>query len=206
MVGTNSSITKIGNTTGDEFFVGTTGAFRVQRSVTSSEAFRVQVLGDTFGRWLGTSDGKLRWSSGSADYDITLERSAVKTLRLTNAIFESRSPEANSDIMRWQGSGGARLGRFLETSGGHGWFEVSNSAATALVRFRADGGDNYINTGNLGVGTATPGAKLDVTGDIRASSDVEVTDATKGIILKSPNGTRWRVTVGDGGVLSTNSL
>lgn len=38
------------------------------------------------------------------------------------------------------------------------------------------------------------------------ATDVEVTDATKGIILKSPNGTRWRVTVGNDGALSTTSL
>lgn len=36
--------------------------------------------------------------------------------------------------------------------------------------------------------------------------DIEITDATKGIILKSPNGTRWRVTVGDTGVLTTTSI
>ena len=155
--GTDTSITKRGNNAGDEFFVGTNGAFRVQRSAATSEAFRVQVSGDTFGRWLGTSDGKLRWSSGSADYDVTLERSGAQSLRLTNAIFESRSPAANSDIMRWQGAGGARLGRFIETGGGHGWFEVSNSSGNALVRFRADGGDNFVNSGNFGIGITSFG-------------------------------------------------
>lgn len=155
--GTDTSITKRGNNPADEFFVGTTGAFRVQRSAATSEAFRVQVAGDTFGRWLGTSDGKLRWSSGAADYDVMLERSGDQTLRLTNAIFEARSPIANSDIMRWQGAGGARLGRFIETGGGHGWFEVSNSSGNALVRFRADGGDNFVNTGNFGIGTTAFG-------------------------------------------------
>lgn len=159
--GTNTSITKKGNATGDEFFVGTTGAFRVQRTAASSEAFRVQVSGDSYGRWLGTSDGKLRWSSGSADYDVQLERSGEKTLRLTNAILEARSPAVNSDIMRWQGASGARLGRFLETGGGHGWFEVSNSSGNALVRFRADGGDNFITGGNLGINTTSFGTNAD---------------------------------------------
>jgi hypothetical protein len=37
-------------------------------------------------------------------------------------------------------------------------------------------------------------------------SDVEVTDNTKGVILKSPNGTRWRMTVSDAGVLGATSL
>lgn len=41
---------------------------------------------------------------------------------------------------------------------------------------------------------------------IRVPSDVEVTDSTKGLILKSPNGTRWRVTINNAGALSTASL
>lgn len=38
------------------------------------------------------------------------------------------------------------------------------------------------------------------------SSDIEITDLTKGVILKSPDGTRWRITVSDAGVLTTTSL
>jgi hypothetical protein len=44
--------------------------------------------------------------------------------------------------------------------------------------------------GNVGIGTRTPKAKIEV-----AEGDVYVSDATKGIILKSPNGNCWRVTV-----------
>ena len=36
--------------------------------------------------------------------------------------------------------------------------------------------------------------------------DVEVQDPTRGVILRSPNGTRYRLTVGDDGVLSTTSI
>lgn len=36
--------------------------------------------------------------------------------------------------------------------------------------------------------------------------DIEITDTTKGYILKSPNGTRWRVTINDSGDLITTSL
>jgi hypothetical protein len=48
--------------------------------------------------------------------------------------------------------------------------------------------------GYLGIGTMTPKAKLEVT-----DGDVYVNDATKGIILKSPNGNCWRVTVDNTG-------
>jgi hypothetical protein len=55
--------------------------------------------------------------------------------------------------------------------------------------------------GNVGIGTTSPASKLTVTG-----GDIEATDSTKGIILKSPNGTRYRVTISDLGILSAASL
>ncbi|MFM2266960.1 MAG: hypothetical protein RL757_401 [Bacteroidota bacterium] len=48
--------------------------------------------------------------------------------------------------------------------------------------------------GNVGIGTTDPRAKLEVT-----EGDVYVNDATKGIILKSPNGSCWRVTIDNTG-------
>jgi hypothetical protein len=85
--GTNTSITKYGNTAGDEFFVGTTGSFRVQRASSDSEAFRIQINGDSQGRWLGTSDGKLKWGDGSSAQDVILRRSAASTLLLDTGTF-----------------------------------------------------------------------------------------------------------------------
>lgn len=37
-------------------------------------------------------------------------------------------------------------------------------------------------------------------------NDLEITDTTKGVILKSPNGTRFRLTVGDDGALTTTAV
>ena len=51
-------------------------------------------------------------------------------------------------------------------------------------------------TGNIGVGTATPKAKLQIT-----SGDVYLDDATKGIIMKNTAGQCYRVTVGTAGAL-----
>ena len=36
--------------------------------------------------------------------------------------------------------------------------------------------------------------------------DIEVTDATKGVILKSANGTRFRITIADDGSLTTTAV
>jgi hypothetical protein len=50
------------------------------------------------------------------------------------------------------------------------------------------------NVGNVGIGNSDPKAKLEV-----KDGDVYVNDPTKGIILKSPNGSCWRVTIDNTG-------
>lgn len=45
-------------------------------------------------------------------------------------------------------------------------------------------------------------AALDAKAAKVGAEDIEITDATKGLILESPDGTRYRVTVADGGALS----
>jgi hypothetical protein len=66
------------------------------------------------------------------------------------------------------------------------------------------GNDSIVTTalkGNVGIGTTSPASKLTVTG-----GDAEITDIGSGIILKSPNGTRWRVAIDDTGALTTTAL
>lgn len=152
--GTNTTFKKIGNVTGDEFFVGTNGAFRVSRSATDSEAFRVQVNGDTQGRWLGTSDGKLKWGSGTATQDVILQRSAANTLSLTG-LMVMNSPTANADALSLvSATNGNQFFRIVETSGSSGWVDINDSAGASRIRFRGDNGNNYFNvTGNFGIGT-----------------------------------------------------
>jgi len=43
-------------------------------------------------------------------------------------------------------------------------------------------------------------------GIIKTANDIEITDTTKGIILTSPDTSRWRVTIGDDGVLTTTKI
>jgi hypothetical protein len=41
---------------------------------------------------------------------------------------------------------------------------------------------------------------------VKFANDIEIADATKGVILKSPDNSRWRITVGDDGLLSTTKI
>lgn len=56
-------------------------------------------------------------------------------------------------------------------------------------------------SGNVGIGTTSPSSKLQV-----SAGDVEVDTIAKGVILKSPDGTRYRVTVANGGTLSVAAV
>lgn len=58
-----------------------------------------------------------------------------------------------------------------------------------------------IRDGNLGVNQSVPKTKIQVT-----NGDVFIDDPTKGIILKSPNGGCWRVTIDNGGNLIRTAI
>jgi len=72
---------------------------------------------------------------------------------------------------------------------------VGRSASLTTTNITID------SSGNLGVGNITPSSKLHVSG-----GDVEVEDAGSGLVIKSPDGTRFRISVDNSGVLSATTV
>jgi hypothetical protein len=118
----------------------------------------------------------------------------------------------------------SKAGGTIDTKGGEGGdggsiliyggeFDVGGS----IITYDGGGSINTRGTGSieLGVsatrttltGTATEARAISLpnaTGTValtQQASDYEVTDATKGVIMKSPNGSRWRLTIDDSGSL-----
>ena len=48
--------------------------------------------------------------------------------------------------------------------------------------------------------------KIDLKVDQQTSTDIEFTESTSGIILRSPNGTRYRVTIDDEGNFNKEAI
>jgi hypothetical protein len=76
----------------------------------------------------------------------------------------------------------------------------SNSASKTYVR------DLLTVQGTLSGSNAYFSGSINVTGSITSSGDIEITDSSKGIILRSPNGTRYRITINNSGILVSGSI
>jgi|GEM_PF-2745245 len=67
-------------------------------------------------------------------------------------------------------------------------FQTGTDGEFAIERMRID------QNGNIGIGTEAPNAKLEVT-----NGDVYINDVTKGIIMRTPNGNCFRITLDENG-------
>ena len=136
----------------------------------------------------------------SADGNIGLGITSPGVKLVTVAQNYSEGPTLGSGAVGGQALLGTN-GLFGQYSGvsattGHVWHQVQrNDSAVAYNMILQPSG------GNIGIGTATPSSKLEVDG-----GDIEVDDSASGLILKSPDGTRYRITVANGGTLSVAAV
>ena len=83
----------------------------------------------------------------------------------------------------------------------NGELNLKNSSNVSNVKLSTNGFPSYFRGGRVGIGTTSPASKLQVNG-----GDIEVDDSASGLILKSPDGTRYRVTVDNVGALSASAV
>lgn len=118
----------------------------------------------------GTSGNYMNFSHSSSTYLVNQNADCGSIWATgTGGLLLQASPKSPTD----PDLGGIRFAT--------GW---ANVAGGSTERMRID------KLGNVGIGTSTPKARLEVT-----NGDVYVNDATKGIILKSPDGNCWRITI-----------
>jgi len=95
----------------------------------------------------------------------------------------------------------------LENNGSENQFLVLRAQGTTStdgnIRFVTNGTDamRIDENQNVGIGVTSPSSKLEVDG-----GDIEIDDAASGLILRSPNGTRYRIKVDNSGNLSTTAV
>ena len=107
--------------------------------------------------------------------------------------------QGNGDIALDVNTNGAfQIGDTAEVGGGA--FITGDNTDIDIVM---QGGPvvTFKNSGNVGIGTNIPASKLEVDG-----GDIEIDDSASGLILRSPNGTRYRVQVDNSGNLTTTAI
>lgn len=130
--------------------------------------------------------------------DLIIGESAELTKKLKIAGFESWE---TTDL--WRDAGIVRLDIPTESA-----FSIVDKTEGTLVGFSFEGIDFYKESifyanASLDTGITIDGINLKLP---VWAVDIEVSNKTKGLILKSPNDSRFRLEVSDGGVLSTEAL
>ena len=142
-----------------------------------------------------------------------------------NVGIGTTNPQGTLNIVN--GSVGTYSLRLTAADGGDmGGFYQDSSNNTELYLKEGGGSGNvvlnslgrsYIVGGNFGLGTDIPNSKCHIVGDVGftalridgptiAEDDIEFQNPVDGVILRSPDGTRYRITVANGGTLSVAAV
>jgi hypothetical protein len=138
-----------------------------------------------------------------ADAIVSLSNSVVLGNN-ANVGIGTTAPEKHLHIM---GASDQEIALESSDSGGQQW-TLQSSRGTSAGRFeiidRTANANRFtiLSTGEVGIGTTAPGARLQV-----RSGDIYVETVSKGIIIRTPDGTKcYRVTVDNAGGLTTSQV
>jgi len=126
----------------------------------------------------------------------------------------------NNSVSTWSlrltAADGGDMGGFYQDSDNNAELILKEGGGSGNVILNSLG-KSYIVGGNFGLGTDTPNSKCHIVGDAGftalridgptiAEDDIEFQNSVDGVILKSPDGTKYRVTVANGGALSVTAV
>ena len=156
------------------------------------------------------------FNNNSGNVGIGLDTPLSK-LHVVGGILSTENANQLNGINFGAASGGGQLLYMGTSSDDYNGFQVSDNENSitgrdlvtgSLLRLLAnDGSGNFeervtfLNNGNVGIGTATPTSLLTV-----EDGDIEITNKNNGLIVYSQDGTAWRVSVSDLGVVTATAV
>lgn len=165
--------------------------------------------------------GTLASSSASSAFGVSTKATGSYSSAFgDNTTASGNASSAFGDRATASGAYSTAFGRQTIASGSNssafGFYAVANEyASLAIGRYSTEGaaqsswslGSPIFKVGN-GTSAANRSNSYVLYNDGRSEQvkDIEVTEIGQGVVIKSPDGTRWRITVDDSGNLITNSL
>ena len=168
------------------------------------------LLDDNVKLRVGSSADLEIFHDGSNSY---IKDSGTGNLSIQGTQVDILNPDGNEYKARFLTDGAAELyydsAKKLETTStgievtgsvkADGNVALGNISGVARLQHEGSGQLKMLSSGDSNIATFTS------TGSTYPS-DIETTSSSKGLILKSPDGTRYRVTVANGGTLSVSAL
>jgi len=179
---------------------GTTAHTTVKVSTTTHNAnFEVKTDNSNFALiGQGSSNRFDIWDTNAGATRLSVNSSGNVGIGSTNPSYKLDVVGSAGNTARFKGSGGQATVSINDGTNDNyivalsGDLQLRPSGTTVLTTK---------SSGNVGIGSTSPTSKLTV-----AVGDIETSGVGYGIILKSPDGTRYRVTVANGGTLSVSAV
>jgi len=121
--------------------------------------------------------------------------------KFPGAQLDVKNTTPNTNAFRVTASNNVASLIVKEDSSSNAELTLRDGLGNTNVKLDTAGKCFIIGSTSLGIGTDAPVSKLSVLG-----GDIEVETIASGLILKSPNGTRYRITVDNSGNLSTSAV